>query len=373
MNPTLLSHTLCFLAAALVAAPVAAQSDRDSNSGRSNNRNASSQENQSRESRQESRRQDSGQQQDRQRSRQMQNERSGAQSQWSDGQQSQNQRGQSNNQQQYRLEPAGWIYVAIDYDNDGYYDGGEWIFQYDLEEARDRSQHRSRDQQSQEANQHNQVRLQGEVVSLDTCEIPGESKESDCKCRFAELERESGKTTRVCLGIQENVSKLGVKKGDQLTVEGARGMMDDEEVVFAQRLYKDGKSVDVQPPEPAMWNRLSGEIIRLHDTEKGGRQQKHTVAKLKLEGDQGAEQVDLGPASELSDVDLKKGDTIRVLARERSIGGEPMLMAQLIRVNDSVIDVRGKTDASFNQGDQQRDQQASRQNGRDQQGPDSNR
>jgi len=69
--------------------------------------------------------------------------------------------------------------------------------------------------------------------------------------------------------------------------------------------------------------------------------QDHTWVRLRLES--GYESiVDLGPEKDLADLDMERGDTIRVTGRHASIGGQNVLIADRIRVGGESINIDRK-------------------------------
>mgnify|MGYP002624156839 CR=1 FL=1 len=269
--------------------------------------------------------------------------------------------------QRYRLQPQGWIGVAYDYDNDGRYEHADYIYYYDLQQARKRSDRRARDlqtmkdgerrtaqrgsadrqrrQQAHSANRRNrqQVRLTGEVTNMGIKDLHlGKDRQSDKEYRFAKIKTNSGRSVRVMLGSEEKVSQLDIREGDQIRVEGVRCKVNDKEAVLARRVSAGGNTITNELPPRQKWRRVSGTIQRVRNTNEG-RDTRHTVIQLR-----GSEQqVDLGPQDELQDLDLQEGDQITLLARPGQIDGQRFLIAQKIRANGEKIDVREATNRSL--------------------------
>lgn len=258
----------------------------------------------------------------------------------------------------YSVEPVGWVQVAVDYDNDGYYDGVETIYYYDLQQARNQSRQRADDQKrqgrsgSRQANSNRQrsqrqnVRLRGEIVSLESKTMMGDKRDSDSKQQVAELETNSGRTVSVCLGSKDKVDELDLEEGDRITVEGVRAKMDDKEVVLAKRVSAGNDSITNELPRRQQWRRMSGTVRSMHTTDGGDREESHLVVKVSSE-DGRTKQVDLGPKDELDDLDLQEGDRIQVLGRQGTIDGETLTIAQIVRANNETIDVRESTEKSL--------------------------
>lgn len=316
MNYYYFPSALAVLLAGVVAAPALAQSDQQSRDRQ--DRQNQRQNQQDRERQKDSRRQqDSRQQQD----------------------------------AEYRLQPRGWVAVGYDHDNDGYYESADYLYYYDLQQAKQRSQQRKQDsqqaRQGRQGKRGQQMRVSGKVTNMGLKGLTiGKTRQSDREFRFAKIEKDSGETCRVMLGSEDKVAQLDIQAGDQITVEGVRGKIDGRDVLLAKRVSTENDSITNKLPPRQQWRQISGEIRRMRRTDQG-RDTRHAVVQLRNSD----KQIDLGPVNELQDLDLQQGDRISILARKGRVGGERMLVAQKIRANGQTIDVREATHRSISRGD----------------------
>lgn len=115
-------------------------------------------------------------------------------------------------------------------------------------------------------------------------------------------------------------------------------------LIIGYDLNRDGRSDLYYFVTPADYNRLSrahdqqrrqnvtlqGEVTETRQVNIKGQQDKHRLIKMKT--DRGQEvMVNLGPKARLSDMDLRRGDQIRVQGRVGTINGKNVLMAKSVR------------------------------------------
>lgn len=285
-------------------------------------------------------------------------------------QQDSQQPSQSSDSRSPRAQSAGWIAVAYDYNGDGFYDGVDWIYYYDLQDAKRRSESRARaEEESRRQGRGNQqqansrqnrgaVRLRGEVVSLETKNVMGSSSRDDAPHQFARIKTESGRTARVCLGKEDRLAELDIREGDRVSIEGVPVQIDDQAVLLARRVSTGGDSITNELPRQERWRRLDGRVRSISYTSSGEREERHTVVKIKAPQGR-VVQIDLGPSADIEQLDVQEGDEIAVLGRDGQIDDEALLIAQLVRVGDETVDVRESTNRSLRSA-RQRDRQQRR-------------
>lgn len=256
-----------------------------------------------------------------------------------------------------RQRPEGWIAVAYDYDNDGTYEAADFLYYYDLEEAKQRSQRRKDQQQAHrgsddrqarrdDGRQSRRLRAQGTITNMGIKGLTlGMDDRSDRDYRFAKIEKNSGETCHVMLGTEEKLSQIDLREGDQVTVEGVLARVDGKQVILAERVSTDSNSITNQLPPRQHWRKFTGKIRRLRRTDEG-RDTSHTIVELRNND----HRIDLGPERELSDLDLREGDQIAILARQGRVDGEQIMIAQKIRAAGQTIDVREATHRSISRG-----------------------
>ena len=193
--------------------------------------------------------------------------------------------------------------------------------------------------------------MKGEIQNLRKQSLTG----SDDRSVMAKLKTEEGRTATVCLGPQKQLSRLNLNEGDQVTIEGVRSRIDDKDVVLARRVTANGDSITNQLPRREQWQQLAGEIRSLRKIRGQGRDQQHLVAEIRADGR--TRSIDLGPENELQPLDLREGDQVTVFARQGRIGDRSLLIAQKIRAEGRVLDVREATDRSLRRGSEGRSRQ----------------
>ncbi|MEQ8846979.1 hypothetical protein [Botrimarina sp.] len=261
-------------------------------------------------------------------------------------------RSQQQGDQAYRLRPAGWVTIAADYDNDGYYDGVETVYYYDLQQAKQRSRQRAqqsarRGDQQQPRSDRQMQQVEGQITQLTSKQMTGGDSRGDKTCRLAKLDTRDGDSMNVWLGHEQDVSQLDLQQGDRVRVEGVRARIDGQQVLLAKRVSAGGDSITNDLPKRQQWQRLSGEVREVSKTSGRDRDTEHTVVKVDLDRSGKAKRIDLGPSDELGQLDIRDGDQIKVLARQGRIGGESILIAQIVRVNGETVDVRDATNKSL--------------------------
>jgi hypothetical protein len=163
---------------------------------------------------------------------------------------------------QARLQPQGWIRIAVDTNNDGQFDTVENIFMFDLQEAQQKSRQRQqlgqgrfgRDDDAQQmqdqrrgfaTRQDNRQRQQqtedirGTVEELRTTWLP----ERDGRFVVARVRTQDGRSEQVLLGSRNEIRKLDLDRGDRISVSGRRGDVNEETMVIAREVESDGRTV----------------------------------------------------------------------------------------------------------------------------------
>ena len=296
---------------------------------------------------------------------------------------------------QLRASPSGWIRVATDYDNDGTFDAIETLYIYDLERARQSSRERANreagnmrgsdrdsgmerwdnmDRQGQDGQRGRYARsdrrqsdrsgrmrtyeqrresVSGEIQNLKTQGMTG----MDSKSVMARIKTEEGRTARVCLGPQDKLDKLDLEEGDQITVEGVRGRVNDRTVLMARKITSDDQEVEVKMPDSRRMKRVRGEIISKRNAKFRNQDEQHVVAKVRLvSGKQ--EMVNLGPKSKIEKLELSQGDDVSMIVRPGRINGEPALIAQQVSSGDESIEA--STDRQYTSRNRSQDQRRMR-------------
>lgn len=256
----------------------------------------------------------------------------------------------------YYLEPQGWVRIGIDYDDDGYMDRFEYISVYELERARQRSgesqsPQRMRQREVQRGYYPGKGPQAGGPMRTVSGTIQGMKKISPVgmaqQHQIAKVRTPEGRIARVDLGPAEDLKRLNLQDGDQITVHGHRGTINERGVLLAERVEASGRTVTVNRPFERDLNRYSGKVLstrtasfRMEDVPD------QVFARVRLD-EGGTTVVNLGPKDQLSNVDLKglKGKEISFLAHRATIGNRAALVAEQFRVDGRTvrIDWTGET------------------------------
>lgn len=243
--------------------------------------------------------------------------------------------------------PVNWVWVGYDTDNDGEIDMHEYVYSADLERARQTSQMRlgerpmqgqtrqQRIDQMQGLQARNLRRVQGTIQ--DTREITMAGMVDNHV--LARIRTEDGRTARVNLGPKPRVDQLQLEQGDQVTVYGVRGTVNEQPMLIAQAVVSDeGQRLEMDHPRTPRLQRYTGELVSTQQVFVNQEDEAHVLAVIREPQGQ-TMQVDLGPAKDLEQVNLQQGERIVMLGRPAFIGGQPAIEAHQVRYGDRTIEI----------------------------------
>ncbi len=168
---------------------------------------------------------------------------------------------QSRDGLQVRVEPQGWVRIAVDRNNDGRFDAIETIFLYDLQVAQQRSRQRQQEEQQRigqdrrrgqeqqrdyTGRQYDQERqgqtqeLRGTIQELTTKWLP---ERGEGRYIVARVRTNEGRSEQVLLGSRNELRRLDLDRGDSVSISGRRGTVNDETMVIARQVESDGMTV----------------------------------------------------------------------------------------------------------------------------------
>lgn len=248
----------------------------------------------------------------------------------------------------YYLAPQGWVGIGIDYDGDGTFDRFEYISVYELEQARRRS---AEGQAAQGMERRDSDRsyypeesalagppirtVSGTIQDLKEISLAGVEQ----KHRIARVKTKEGRVARVDLGPAENLRRLDLQNGDQITVHGRKGTINEKGMLMAERIEASGRTITVSRPFDRNVYSYSGKIL---STKTASFQTQgvpdQVFARVQL--DRGVTTVvNLGPKDQLSNIDVKglEGKQISFLAHRATIGNRAALVADEFRVDDQTV------------------------------------
>jgi hypothetical protein len=284
---------------------------------------------------------------------------------------------QQDNQTRWRLEPEGWIKIAVDRDGDGRFDAVETIHAFDLERARQVSQQRRQDQQhasqyrAREArrqgprmsrmNERQMFRIEGKLMDTKTIQLRGiEGKEL-----IGRVQTQDGRVAKVALGPQNQLKNLNLQEGDQVAVLGKVGAINDRAMLIAYDVRANGNTIRVnRPPGVQGLRHFSGEIEKTRTAKLRNVDQKQTVARVRL--DEGPTMdVILGPQSDVQRLNLQQGDEVAFLGYQARLDRRPALVAEEVAAHNQIVKNDLPDREQFrhdNQRQAQRNQQRSQRN-----------
>ncbi len=284
-----------------------------------------------------------------------QGKQSGSQASEQDRQADKKQGGQSQSRRQsdvpgYNISPSGWIRMAVDYDNDGRFDAVETIYTYDLEKARKSSRdranrearsasdrQRARDRRGSDDSRSatkQQEKISGEIMQLRTEKLFGMNE----PCLIARIRTEADGPAKAVLGPKSKLSKLKLAEGDQVTVSGRKGRVNDKAMLLAGSVSSGDQKVSVDMPSSRNAKRMKAELLSKRTAKFRNHDGQFVIAKVKRDSGKEAT-VNLGPKSKVDSLDLAKGDELKMIVRPAKVNGKPAMVADEIMANGKTIDV----------------------------------
>lgn len=179
---------------------------------------------------------------------------------------------------------------------------------------------------------------------------------------LARVSSAGGETAVVDFGPAAQLDK-SITVGDQVTLKGSQGSLDGRKVFVASELSAHGQTFAIkrqqsrepvadpfsemarhkgsddereqaQPSDEGRDLLLEGEISEMETLRIEGEEESHRFIKLRLQGGESVT-VQLGPEDSLADLDLEKGDHVRIIGSEGRIDGRKVIAARSISVEGS--------------------------------------
>lgn len=270
------------------------------------------------------------------------------------GDRRQGDRQQRNRDRERQLVLDSWIRVAYDYDGDDQWDAIEYVFGYDLAEAqrasreRDSQQGRSqRDGRSQQAagdrrggdrqrgqrqakGSQRQRDLRGTIERLSTRSYAG----VDEPHVFARVQTDDGRTARVDLGPRSQVRRADLQRGDHVTLTGCRGSINGEGTFITQHIRgQGGTTTSIRRDSPKL-QRIEGRLTGTRTVRFQELDQPHVIALVQPDRRETPVLVDLGPRSQVEQLELQEGDDVTVMAAPGTIQRQRAMFAESVRNRD---------------------------------------
>lgn len=243
--------------------------------------------------------------------------------------------------QDVRLRPTGWITIGVDYDKDGRFEAVERIYAFDLETAREQSKRRQeRSERSRRGRDQRTVSIEGELRDMQEIRM----RDEDATYVVARVRTDQGRTAKVLLGKDEQLSKLDLNEGKQIQIEGRTGSVNRQAILVASKVRSGDKQVTIQPKqrprkeEARGKTQIYGSVIRTRSANFRGHEGTFLVAEIRTED--GRQLVNMGPKDKFDDVEFGDVGEIRVTGHKGTISGQDALIAEQVRVDDETIKVK---------------------------------
>jgi len=186
----------------------------------------------------------------------------------------------------WRLQPQGWVTIAVDTDGDSRVDTSETIYYYDLQRARQASAQRKNDQRRQAQRRSDDSRYHAERPRADQRRQRRDARRGDPRQRMAPQHR------HMMAEKKRRQNETRTIRGEISQLKAFR-LADGPEHQFAKLETSDGKKVPV----------------------------------------------DLGRVEQIQGLDLQEGDDVQMLVRRGRYNDRPALIVDQIRANDQLVRV----------------------------------
>lgn len=240
--------------------------------------------------------------------------------------------------------PPGYVRIAIDLDNDGTFDAVETISADALRQARRLTDERQlgglgaggagmpgAPAGMAPSPDFDEIRLSGTVQDVREFRLAGLPSPH----RIARLETDQG-VAKVDLGPAEALQAMGIEPGDEISVVGHRGMINDRPILMAREVAKGDQSTAIERPEDRRIKRVRGEILGLRSASFRTRDEEYLIAEVELRNGQQAEVI-LGPKAKVDELGLSEGDEVALLVRPARLNGRLAMAAEQVRAGDKAV------------------------------------
>jgi hypothetical protein len=178
----------------------------------------------------------------------------------------------------------------------------------------------------------------GKVVGTRAVEIPG----IDERMLLVLVKNDQGRKVVVCLGAAADVEQAGLDKGQNISCRGLAFQFGGRCFLLAQQVRADGQTVNIRQQHPdemqPIAQRFRGEIVRTKQVELPGMKEPWLIALVRTtQGRQSI--VNLGPISELEELQLQKGDEVAIRGQVLRINGQRIVLADQVRAKGETVQI----------------------------------
>ncbi len=184
-----------------------------------------------------------------------------------------------------------------------------------------------------------QFKTQGTIQKLESKRLVGMRD----RHAIATIQTYDGQTVQVDLGPRNQITDLNLSQGDQVTISGTLGMLNDRPIVIATEIQTQDDMVQIQREQPRHYIRIAGEVLDTQNVSFQGVDEQHTVAAIELPSGQTA-LIDLGPTNEVQNLNIQSGQRIAVLGTPVRIDGQRALQAHQVRAQNQIARIQHTTE-----------------------------
>jgi hypothetical protein len=234
------------------------------------------------------------------------------------------------------------VRVAYDFDGDGTFDTIEYLDDSDLEAARARSRDRLRSADrmtdtSVQVRTSRPSQFSGQITEIYTSDVGMDQPQVVARVYTPEGDKS------IVLGPQNKITTLQLREGDEVTIFGTPRMISNRQMVVADRIQSQGRTVVVtgsdRPSTDSAPHWVNAEVLSTSTATFRHDDLRHLIARVRLD-DGRVRPVDLGPADRYWGVDLSPGENISILANSATINEEPGLVAESVRSANRNVDLQ---------------------------------
>ncbi|KAA5541815.1 hypothetical protein FYK55_16530 [Roseiconus nitratireducens] len=221
-----------------------------------------------------------------------------------------------------------WFFTSTWYEPQGEGQFEQWLSD-GKQDAESVAELKSDSQQS--PSEDGMFRVSGSVAAMRSFDLVDGPKH-----QFIKLDLKDGGVVPVDLGRVDPLSKLNLKEGDQVTVEGKRVRINNRRMLSAQKITSGDQSVDIGRERDRDLKLLDGTVANLVSKKFRDRDNPFQVATVET-ADGEKETVILGPENRLSDLQLKQGGDVHLLVRQGRYNEDSVWVADAIYDGEQAV------------------------------------
>lgn len=155
---------------------------------------------------------------------------------------------------------------------------------------------------------------------------------------IARIRTDENLPAKAVLGPKSKLEKLQLADGDEVTVTGRKGRVNDKSMLLAATVTSDGKEVSVDLPSSRNAKRIRAELLSMRTTEFQNYNGSFVIAEVQCSNGKKST-VNLGVQSKIDQLNLSKGDDLRLIVRPAKVNGKPGMVADEVMANGKSVKV----------------------------------